>query len=158
MAGSNLSHLINFRSLTGSRDIIKVFFKVCPWWPLRYFERPQLFHLNAEMFVKRHSSVLMVVMQRSSTVFERPFEKFERLFRVSQNTLKKHWVYRTSLHSKGKQLLPVWQMHAHRTIRSTATDLRVGRWGARNIQRSGCRCGWQLGRCRSHVRCDVCLT
>jgi len=49
---------------------LHVFFKVWLGWPLRHFQRPQVFYLNTEMFViKRVLVFLVVAVQRGSTLF-----------------------------------------------------------------------------------------
>jgi len=51
-----------------------------PWWPLRHFEKPQVFHLNTEMVIKRGFSVFWWWLCKVLLYVERPLEKFERPF------------------------------------------------------------------------------
>jgi len=55
----------------------------------RHFERLQLLHLNTEMVIKQGFSVLMAVVKRVYTVFERQLENFERPVRSLPTFLKK---------------------------------------------------------------------
>ena len=59
------------------------FFKIRPCWPQRHFKRPQVFHLNTKMVVKRRFSAFWWLWFCGEVVLY-----FERPFRVSQNSLK----------------------------------------------------------------------
>ena len=51
----------------------RVFLKVWRWWPLRHFQRPQLFHLNAEIVVKRGFSLFWWWLCSEVLYSARPF-------------------------------------------------------------------------------------
>jgi len=67
------------------------FFKVWPWWSLRRFERPQLFHLNAEMAIKRDFGGSYVVTLYCRPILRDSWKNLRVLYGTS-NRLKEHWL------------------------------------------------------------------
>ena len=69
--------------------VLTGFFKVWPWWPLRHFEKPQLFHLNAKMVMKRRFGAFWWWLCSEVSLH------FERSFRSPINTVYFHHNWQT---------------------------------------------------------------
>jgi len=58
----------------------RLFLKVWQWWPLRHFERQQLFHLNTGIVIKQGFSVFRWWLFRGVVAWERVGTAFPYLF------------------------------------------------------------------------------
>jgi len=93
-----IDSIILFYETFIEEDPVCRFFKVWPWWPLRHFEKLQLFHLNTKVVIKRGFTVFWwCLCSEVLLYFERPLENVEKPF------LKKHEGIRPSL-LRGKEI------------------------------------------------------